>query len=308
MPVFNAEAYLAAAIDSILAQSLGDFELLVIDDGSTDGSWSIIDRYTSTDPRIRARRRGNLGVVATRNELLALARAEWVVWMDADDLCLPTRLQLQHQFVQQEPDLICLGSFAQCIDPAGNKLNLESYPTAHADITRQQWQGGAMRFATTMMRRDLAIGVGGFRAPFRMGEDFDLLLRMSERGAMANLALPLYLYRQHVASACSVVGADWAVYRAVVIELARERRATGSDRLQRGEAVSMPLKMEPVGRRSVANMYSRWSLYANHNEDYLLACRYALQSALRWPLSFKAWQLMLLSAARVKAVNLEAPW
>ncbi len=308
MPVFNAESYLALAIDSMLAQTFGDFELVIIDDGSTDGSWSIVCDFAARDARIRAHWQDNAGVSATRNELLARAACDWVVWMDADDVSLPNRLQLQYEAVQRDSSLVCLGTSAQCIDPLGNDLNLEEYPSTHEEIIEQQSGGGAVRFATTMMRRDVALQVGGFRAPFRMGEDFDLLLRLSEQGRMANLPIALYLYRQHIASACATLGANWSDYCAVILELARERRATGQDRLQRGETVSVASTPAPAGRRMVAAMYWRWSFYANRNENFALARRYALQSALWWPLSISTWRLMLLSVFRAKAVGLEIRW
>ena len=222
MPVYNSALYLAEALASIATQTFLEFELIVIDDGSTDGSARILQAFARQEGRMKLSVRGNLGVAATRNELLRAARGEFVAWMDSDDISLPHRLASQIEVFQRDP-LACLGSAAQCTRPAGNFLNLERYPRQHEEILLQQQKGGAMRFPTTMMRRDLALGLGGFREPFRIGEDFDLLLRLSEVGKMANLPETLYLYRQHVASVCSTLGPQWPLYRDQILQLARER-------------------------------------------------------------------------------------
>src|SRR4051812_4814918 len=92
MPVYNAERYVAEAIESILAQSPGDFEFIIIDDGSKDGSLAILERYAARDPRIRLVSRPNTGIVKALNQGLEMASGELVARMDADDIALPGRL------------------------------------------------------------------------------------------------------------------------------------------------------------------------------------------------------------------------
>ena len=89
MPVYNAERYVAEAVESILDQTLGDFEFLIVDDGSTDGSRRILERYAARDPRIRLASRPNTGYLVALNEMLAAARGEFIARMDSDDVALP---------------------------------------------------------------------------------------------------------------------------------------------------------------------------------------------------------------------------
>ena len=95
MPVFNTERYIAAAVCSILQQDFADFELVVVDDGSTDGSGALVQELAASDARIRFVQRANKGLIATRNELLGLARADLVAWMDSDDVSTSERLRVQ---------------------------------------------------------------------------------------------------------------------------------------------------------------------------------------------------------------------
>jgi glycosyltransferase involved in cell wall biosynthesis len=293
MPVFNTAPYLMAALNSIGAQSFTDFELIVVDDGSNDGSAELLARFAANDKRMRVITRGNLGVIATRNELLRAARCELVAWMDSDDISLPPRIERQIQTFQGDPALVCLGCAAQCIDPDGNSLNTERYPLAHEEILKEQQKGGAMRFPTTMMRRELALRVGGFREPFKIGEDFDLLLRLSEHGRMANLPDALYIYRQHIASICSTLGPRWPAYRDQILMLAAERKRSGRDRLQNGESLQIPATENLDQDRAESRIYLDWAGYAFLNDDFPLAWKYSVCAVKKWPISRKAWRMLL---------------
>jgi glycosyltransferase involved in cell wall biosynthesis len=293
MPVFNTARYLAAALDSVGAQSFTDFELIVVDDGSSDGSAELLKRFAIREMRMRLITRENLGVIATRNELLGAARSELVAWMDSDDISLPQRIERQVRTFQDDPALACLGTAAQCVDPDGNCLNVERYPLTHMEILIAQQKGGAMRFPTTMMRRELALRVGGFREPFRIGEDFDLLLRLSEHGKMANLPDSLYIYRQHVASICATLGPRWPAYRDQILQLAAERRRDGKDRLQNGEILHIGATENPDRYHSESRVYLDWAGHAYLNGDFPLAWKYACRAIARWPTSRAAWRMLL---------------
>jgi glycosyltransferase involved in cell wall biosynthesis len=293
MPVFNTARYLAQALNSICTQTFGDFELIVVDDGSNDQSSQILGEISTQERRMRVFARENRGIISTRNELLSAARSEFVAWMDSDDVSLPTRLEHQVEAFRRDPALVCLGSAAQCIDPEGNFLNLERYPLRHDEILQEQQKGGAMRFPTTMMRREAALRVGGFREPFKIGEDFDLLLRLSETGKMANLPDTLYLYRQHVASACATLGPQWPVYRDQILKLAQERRMHGADRLQNGERLHIETP-GMVGRRQTEwRVFLEWAGQALRNGNAWLAWKYARAALYRRPMSVAAWKVVV---------------
>lgn len=305
MPVFNTERYLLKALQSVREQSFSSFELVVIDDGSSDGSTRILEQFAAQERRMRLIRRENRGLIATRNELLAASRAPLLAWMDSDDMSLPERLAQQVKAFEADPQLACLGTSAQCIDPEGHFLKIERWPTDAAQILIEQQTGGAMRFPTTMMRRDLALRVGGFREPFKIGEDYDFLLRLSRHGKMSNLADVLYLYRQHVASVCATLGPHWPVYRDRILELAREREERGRDRLEEGGSIQIDVPAITNREAMKHQVYRNWAEQALENDNFPLAMRYALSSVRGRLASWSAWKFVGRVAIRAGAVAIK---
>jgi glycosyltransferase involved in cell wall biosynthesis len=120
MSVYNAEQFLASAINSILTQSFSDFELLILDDGSNDGSRAIIEDYAARDSRIRPIFRANKGLIVSLNQLLAEARAPIIARMDADDISLPERFARQYAFLQENPDYGVVGCWTDEMDEHGS--------------------------------------------------------------------------------------------------------------------------------------------------------------------------------------------
>jgi glycosyltransferase involved in cell wall biosynthesis len=304
MPVFNTAAYLGDALASISAQTFANFELIVVDDGSEDGSTEILKAFAARESRMRLVIRENRGIIATRNELLAAANADFIAWMDSDDVSLPRRIERQLEIFRDDPSLVCVGTAVQCIDPEGNFLNVERYPSSHQGILTEQERGTGVRFATTMMRREVAVRVGGFREPFRIGEDFDLLLRLSENGKMTNLPDILYLYRQRISSICATLGPAWMACKEHILELAKERRQTGMDRLQRGEAIRIETIKDEDNRRYQWQIYIYWADHAFANRNFPLAWKYARAALMRRPLSTKAWKVAILMGARLGVARL----
>src|SRR3990172_10052244 len=103
MPVYNAELFLASAIESILGQTLPDFEFVIVNDGSTDSSLEIVQEYAATDGRIRLVSRPNTGIVGALNDGLAISQGEFIARMDADDMALPHRFERQLKFLEETP-------------------------------------------------------------------------------------------------------------------------------------------------------------------------------------------------------------
>ena len=128
MPVFNTAKYLREAIESILAQTFADFELIVIDDGSTDDSLAIAQHLAIEDHRIRLYSQPNRGLVSTRNELISYARADLIAWADSDDVSEPTRLEAQEAEFRKRHDLVCIGSGILHIDARGCPLEIQTFP------------------------------------------------------------------------------------------------------------------------------------------------------------------------------------
>lgn len=205
LPVFNAEAYVREAVESILAQSFTDFELIIINDGSSDGSGAILQELAASDARIRLIERPNGGLISALNEGIERARASLIARMDADDVAMPERLALQHARMVVSPHLAVLGSFMRLMDASGKIIRIADYPITEADTARFLEQGCPLAHPTVIMRREAVIEVGGYRMAFAHCEDYDLWLRISERGfGIANLPKPLLNYRIHGTNVSSV--------------------------------------------------------------------------------------------------------
>ena len=205
LPVYNAEAYLREAVESILAQTFTDFEPIIINDGSTDDSGAILRELAARDARIVLVERPNDGLVSALNEGIKIAQAELIARMDADDVAMPERFALQHARMVQEPELSVLGSFIRVMDKAGNIIHLGKYPLTPKAAARCLERGCPVIHPAVMMRRDAVLEAGGYRTAFPHAEDYDLWLRMSDLGyAIANLPQRLLNYREHGANVSQV--------------------------------------------------------------------------------------------------------
>lgn len=200
MSVYNGEAFLDEAIQSILDQSFGDFEFLIVDDGSTDRTPSIIEAHAQLDSRIRPIIRENRGLVASLNQLLAEARAPIVARMDADDICLPERFERQMAFLKANPDFGVVGAWTDDIGSDGRPYHLkgQQHPTNHADFLSAIEENTALLcHPVVMYRRDTVLSVGGYHAAFRHCEDYDLWLRLANITHIASLPERLIRYRHY---------------------------------------------------------------------------------------------------------------
>lgn len=196
MPVHNGERYLAAAIESILAQTFADFELLIIDDGSTDRSHEIARAYA--DPRIRlVRNTQNLRLIATLNRGLEEARGEYVARMDADDISLPGRLEAQAKFLDRYAGVGVLGAAVQTIDADGKPNGVARFPLSHNLIRWTLCFQSPIAHPAAMMRKALVRRLGGYRSHALHCEDYDLWWRASEVTQLANLGEVLLKLRKH---------------------------------------------------------------------------------------------------------------
>ncbi len=201
MPVYNGEEYLAAAIESILAQTFSDFELIVVDDGSQDRSPQIIREYSKRDGRIRFfQLERNQGPSAARNRGIAAAGGDFVTNMDSDDICLPERLQKQVDFLLTAPDIGAVGTHAKVVDADLQLIYHKTPPRHHAHLMLCQFIEDYTFVGTSVMfRRPLLQAIGGYDESmgYHTGTDMDMILRLMGRTRFANIAEGLYLYRIH---------------------------------------------------------------------------------------------------------------
>jgi len=197
MSVYNGEEYLAEAVESILAQTFGDFEFIVIDDGSTDGTARMLAEYAARDGRVRVVTQENRGRPAALNLGMEMAQADLIARMDADDVALPERFERQVKFLEAHREVGLLGTGVEHIGPRGQRLGALIAPTEDREIRETMRRWCAFRHPTVMMRKAAALAAGGYRSALRDADDYDLWLRMAERTRMANLPQILLRYRIH---------------------------------------------------------------------------------------------------------------
>jgi hypothetical protein len=191
----NDEAFVGAAIDSVLAQTFSDFELLIVDDASTDRSREVAASYR--DPRVRLLANPtNRGAGASRNAGLAAIASEYVAELDGNDVAVPQRLARQLAYLETHPEVAVVGGQARLIDVAGRRIGTFTRPTTDLGI---RWCGifqSPVIHSAVMYRRAIVWGeLGGYEEQFRFGEDFDLWCRLARTHVIRNLPQTLVAYR-----------------------------------------------------------------------------------------------------------------
>ena len=279
MPVRNASIYLKHSIESILEQSFTDFEFLIVDDGSTDGSAEDLRRYADADPRIRLTVRANAGLVSTLNEMLRAARGEFIARMDADDVALPNRFKDQLDFLRTHPDIVCVGGAYVRIDERGRRIMTVHFKEDHEAIQESALSGvGPLCHPSVMMRRKAVMQVGGYDHRWVYAEDLDLWLRLGEVGRLANLPQVVLFYRVHKN------GRTWedldcqAVCIKEIVEGAYKRRGLS------GEVTITPIRwynQDRVSQHEYASMCSYWALREGERSTSLAYAAHAI-SLVPW--------------------------
>ena len=192
MPVFNEEKYLHEAMDSILHQTFGRFEFIIVDDASTDNSLAIIQSYA--DERIvLICNEQNIGNYPSRNKGLEIAVGKYICVMDADDVAYPQRLELQYQYLEACSDLWILGTGLDFSIP-GMKWTL---PSSHEQLMIGLLQGNVSLHSSLMIRTDVMRKYGGYDEKYVYSSDYDLISRFSLAGKVENLPDVLMMYRWH---------------------------------------------------------------------------------------------------------------
>ena len=242
MPVYNCEKYILAAIRSVLNQSFTDMELIVVNDGSTDGSSQVIGQVK--DPRLSIIDQENMGVAAALNNGIAVARGQFVWRHDADDLAAKDQLAAQMDFLASHSEFDLVGTQIAFMTHRGKRAVCAPHPTdsLFGACSWRELRSEDMSpdhpcpivHATVLVRRNAFEAVGRYRPLFKVSEDTDLWLRLLERSRVAVLKKCGYFVRLHNQSACRRNQGLLRIYREFAFEFARQRRETGCDDEQRG--------------------------------------------------------------------------
>jgi glycosyltransferase involved in cell wall biosynthesis len=203
LPVRNGEGYLDAALASIEGQTFEDWELVIVDDCSTDATRGIIERQARRDSRVKACRTEGGGLVDALNTGLTMAGAPLIARMDADDLARPQRLERQLAAFETRPGLLALGGQVRHIDSEGAERGMGRCPVGADACRKQLLFSSPLYHAAVMMRTDAVRRLSGYRRSYRHAEDYDLWLRLAEVGEIDNLHNTLLDYRIHPKSVTS---------------------------------------------------------------------------------------------------------
>ena len=233
MPVCNAARYLETAIASIRTQTYSTFELIIIDDGSTDSTPAIICAAMETDHRIKAIRHDIcLGLPRSLNDGLQLARGEWIARMDADDICTQNRLAMQVEFLRNNPAFGLVGTQGRYINEGGELQNSSQFPAHHADCVQEILIGNSPFFHSSwMMTRTCFERVGFYNPCLFSGEDKDFWLRASEQFQVSNIDFQGVCYRVHAEAFTTKTIRERRFFRSFIIDLYQQRKQSGIDYL-----------------------------------------------------------------------------
>jgi glycosyltransferase involved in cell wall biosynthesis len=295
IPCFNTERYIAATLRAVLAQTGASLEVIVVDDGSTDGSAALVERDF---PQVRLIRRANAGVAAARNTGIEAASGDWVAFCDADDIWLPGKLAAQFDAINATQG--CRMSYTAwhvwvSADAQPDQSLLQRLAAEAGDIRR--WSGATgwlypellldcvVWTSTVLMQRSLLAEIGLFDTKLRIGEDYDLWLRASRVTRIERVARPLALYRQHPSSITRTAPRE--NYRGRVVQRALDTWGLSGPDGRQADATAV--------RAELAGSWSQFA-YAQLQAGQRSAARQSAREALRvqpghWP----GWKLLLRS-------------
>lgn len=233
MPVYNGEELIEKAIQSILNQTYNDFELLIYDDGSTDNTVALIEKYE--DARIKLYKgNSNLGSLKARNYLFTIAQGEYFIFHDADDWSKPNRIETLVAYMDQHECGIC-GSNVEIYDATGLILTTTNKPIEHHAIIEEFKTSVPIYFPSSIVRREVFETIGGFKEYFYdLGNyDYDWMYRISEKFVCANLNEAFYcVSRLNVSNSTTIKNPHKIIGHKIVQFLAKERAENGYDSLE----------------------------------------------------------------------------
>jgi glycosyltransferase involved in cell wall biosynthesis len=235
MSVYNGERYLRESIDSILGQTFKNFELVIIDDGSTDDSWKIIKKYSTKDKRIvTIRNRKNLRTSAALNRGLDIARGKYIVRMDADDWSYPYRLEKQYDYMRKHPKVGVSGGAIEICNERLRVLNKRRYPLSDKAARKIIFRYSPFAHPATIWNKEIMQNAGGYNENIPLSQDYDLYFRIGKLSKFGNIKDVLLKLRTHDDSSSIVRGKfqeQYAIYSRIKAFLEYQYDMSFSDKL-----------------------------------------------------------------------------
>jgi len=260
MCVYNTEKYLRQAVESVLNQTLSDFEFLILDDASTDNSYEILKKYEKKDNRIKLyRNEQNSGFTKSLNKIISHAKTEYILKMDSDDISHPQRAGKMYSILEKEPDIALVSHGYEKIDENGKAIGKQVGIEA-PEIIREGLLGVSGLGGAFMFRRSAYIEVGGVDERYRYAQDYDFELKLSERWKVYSVPETLYQHRVHENAISQKNIAERK-------ELDDEIREAALKRISEHERAARPIPdIDRLKKR-----YGMWSLSAVFND---FGCHY----------------------------------
>jgi glycosyltransferase involved in cell wall biosynthesis len=283
MSVFNGEQYLKSSVDSILEQTYSNIEFIIVNDGSSDGTFSILQGYT--DPRVkRVDQTENIGLTRSLNHAIRECNGDFIARQDSDDISERGRLRAQLDYLGTHPGTAAVGTWALQIDEDGDEIGLLKRETGTAAIASRMAEENQFHHGSAMFRRSALEIVGGYREHFKYAQDYDLFLRLALKFDLANLPTPMYRKR-HTQDAVSIVhSSQQKYYSDLALKLYRQRAEFGRDDLDKGEVMAAL----PVNTAAMPGAYEKNLVYMYLRSDKHRKARpYILNSIKATPLNLK---------------------
>jgi glycosyltransferase involved in cell wall biosynthesis len=200
---FNAVQHLEECVRSIQQQTFSDYEHVIVDDGSSDGTLELARALAADDPRIRVERNSrNLGIAGARNRCVSLARGEFLAWLDADDIAMPTRLERQYRVLHESDDVGIVGGYLEFFDETGT-LSVRKYPTGDAEARRMIFKFVSVSEPAAMIRLSVLRQCGDYNPRYPPAADLDMLFRIAAVSQLANVPEVVIRYRRSATQATS---------------------------------------------------------------------------------------------------------
>lgn len=296
MPMRNAETYVAESISSLLQQTYSNFELVIVNDGSTDKSQFIAESFL--DSRIKMVMGEGKGVSAALNIGLGIAQGKYICRCDADDLYPSGRLKDQVEWLEDHSNHIAVSGKFSSIDEKSSIISEFNTGDEACDITQELLNGSTRTtLCSYLVRRDAMANLNGYREYFITAEDIDMQLRLAEKGSVGYIPNNMYFYRIHNDSITHVQSSNKRVfYERLARDFSKQRLKMGQDDLQRGNAPEPPVidnKSTDSVMQIIGYMIGEsWRLHREKKK--LAALSVSVKACIKKPFYWLVWKNIIM--------------